>query len=605
MKIKNRNKNYKARLLRNSCILAAGVLGISGATAGILSHISHGDAFATNQVIRRTGLNSIGENEIQMLGNTINLSNADIVTTGQVKKMISKCYTAAEIQNGTYDSERNSQVSYLSAIDGYCDSMNVVYDFGSSLARGTHSVNGTISLTWSNAAHDADGNSYDVKMFVDNITVANGRTATRPISLMAHHEHAVRYATQEVAASGLTSTGYPRIPDVGAYYDVTISVVNHGTSTPVTGKMTVYQMKDLDQADHYPDNENNGLYTNSDGSPKPFAEGVTLISGIDQEIFVGSNSSLNITDTHYGSNTRYSATRETDDDEWELSSIAFRGDASGFKYRWHGSDCGTAFGWIGSKKVTTSTSGTYKNNGKITPTDNEVLWKEDKSIVVTPDPGYYVSKITVDGQEINFTPDPDTGKVVYTFDDVIANHTIDAQFAPYNYKVTVRHYKEGTTTPVADPVVSDNHHAGDTYTSQPADVDGYRLVERPDPETVTFTDRDIEMIYYYAPVGNITVEYCDVDTKKCDLTEIVTDEGIDGDESRVCVEKKFDGYNFVNKEGDDCILSKDTTKIKYWYKKQPKNPVTADINVGGYAAAALGLITTAISFLLVIAKRRK
>ena len=598
---KNRNKNFKTRMMRNVCIFVAGIAGASSIAAGVFSRVSNESASAADMSVNSTGLNNIGENQIQVLSDKINVDSATtIITTGSIGKMRSKCYTETEMQNGTYDSERDSQISFYSATKNYCDTMNITYNFDGSLSAGSHNVDGTVVLTWSNAAHDADGNAYDVKMYIDNIVVTNGTEARHPISIVGFADHTARYATQERSASELVGSNYSLpIYDLGASYDTLVRIVEPGTDIPVTGKNTVYIMQDLDQPDNY-----TGGYGTAD-SPAPYAESITLIDGVVGDVFVEADHILSVTNTSYGNNTHFSATEQTGIEDMDRSSIAFLGNASGFKYRWHGSECSTPFGWIGSKTVTTSTSGDYADKGSITPTDNEVLWKEDKSIVVTPDPGYYVSKITVDGQEINFTPDPDTGKVVYTFDDVIANHTIDAQFAPYNYKVTVRHYEIGTTTPVADPVVSDNHHTGDTYTSQPADVDGYRLVERPDPETVTFTDHDIEMIYYYAPVGNITVEYCDVDTKKCDLTEIVTDEGIDGDESRVCVEKKFDGYNFVNKEGDDCILSKDTTKIKYWYKKQPKNPVTADINVGGYAAAALGLITTAISFLLVIAKRRK
>ena len=499
MKTKNRNKKFTTQLVQTSCILAAGVLGFSGITAGVLSNILPQSVFAANQTIHRTSHSDIGENEIQFLVDKINLSNSDdvnIVTTGQLKKMVSKCYTEAEIQNGTYDTERDSQVSYHTATENYCGTMNIVYDFGDSLATGTHDVNGTISLTWSNAAHDADGNSYDVKIYIDNIEITNNFVATRPISIMAEREHAVRPAVQEIPASQLSANydilGY----NLGGAYDVMVSVLQPGTNTPVTGKKTVYRMSDLDQPDHINASVGEGTYVDNSGNPAPFTESVTLISGIEPDIYVGTNSFLTITNTEYGNNTRFSATQQTSNDEWEFSSVTFRGDVSGFKYRWYGSVCGTPLGWVGSKIVTTSTSGTYKDHGQITPTDDEVLWKEDKTITALPDNGYYVSKITVDGQEITFTPD-ENGMVTYTFDDVIANHAIDVQFAPYFYKVTVHHYKKGTTTKLASDVIEEDHITGDSYTSSAADVEGYKVVEKPEKETVIFEDHDIELIYYY------------------------------------------------------------------------------------------------------------
>lgn len=362
-------------------------------------------------------------------------------------------------------------------------------------------------------------------------------------------------------------------------------------------------MEDLDQPDHYTNDSGYGDFVDGSGGPMPFSEGVTLISGIDQNVFVGSDSLLNITNTHYGNNTRFSGTRATGSNEQERSSIAFRGDISGFKYTWYGSNCATSFGWIGAKKVTTSTSGNYANKGTITETDTEVLWKEDKKIVATPSRGYYVSKVTVDGRDVTFTPDAD-GKVTYTFPDVIADHAIDVQFAPYRYKVTVHHYRVGTTEKVAPDVVEDNHVAGDSYTSKEVNVDGYELVEKPEEETVTFKDEDIELIYYYAEKGTVVVEYCDADTKKCNLAPSVTDEGIDGEESKVCVEKKIDGYSFINREGDACVYDKDTANIKYWYKKA-QNPNTADINLGNHIATIAGLAVTASGSLLFALKKRR
>ena len=510
MKTKNRNKNFKTRLIRSTCFVAAGIVGASSIAAGIISQTSNDNASAADMSINRTGLNGIGENQIQVLSSKMSIDDAIVSTTGPIKKMRSKCYTVDEMENGTYDSERDSQVSYFSATENNCDTTNIVYDFGDSLSTGSHYVgdDGTISLTWSNAAHDADGNPYDVKMYVDNITIYNGIEAHHPISLLGLSEHAVRYATQERPASELSGSNYSlRIHNVGASYDVKVSIVNPGTNTPVSGKNTVYIMKDLDQPDGY-----TGGYGTT-GSPTPYAESVTLIEGISGQVFIENNSVLNISDTVYGSDTRFSATIVTStDSEIETSSVAFLGSASGFKYRWSGSDCGTAFGWIGSKKVITSTSGNYADKGKITVTDDEVLWKEDKKIVMTPDAGYKVSKVTVDGTPISFTPNAN-GVVEYTFNDVVSDHRIDVQFEPTTgYTLIVHHYLEGTEPPfsVADDVTKDGLTYDEHYTTEPAkNLDPkYELVKTPDNAEGDIKG-NTEVIYYYRIVkGTVTVHHC-------------------------------------------------------------------------------------------------
>ena len=600
MKINSRNNSFKIRLARNTLVFAAGVFGISGVAASIISGITHHNAFAADLNVNRTSLNDIGENQIQIDKNKVRLSNANIVLTGPLQQKRSKCYTKEEIENGTYDAERSEEVSYYMTTKNYCDTLNIVYDFGDSLATGEHNIDGTISLTWINAARDADGKSYDLKMDVDNINLANGTVATRPIALMAEEEHTIRYASQEVAASALSGADYTlNRRDLGASYDVTIRVVESGTNTSVANKNTVYRMIDLDQPDGYSSSGGFG----SAGSPTRYAESITLISGVVGDVFVDGSTLLNISNTSFGNNTRFSATRTTNTNEWEKSSVAFLVNAGNFKYSWAGSDCGTTFGWIESKKVTTSTSGDYADKGTVTETDEEVLWKEDKTIVAVPDPGYYVSKITVDGVEITFTPDAD-GKVTYTFPDVIEDHTIDVQFAPNHYKLTVRYYEVGTENPVAPGIDEDDHVPGDTYKSSPADVDDYVLVERPASEDVTFVDHDIELIYYYGKIGTIVVEYCDIETGKCELSPTITDEGIDGIESDICVEKKFDGYSFVNREGGACIYDKNTANIKFWYKKV-ENPTTFDKNISQYVITAGVLGSIILGSVTYIAKRRR
>jgi hypothetical protein len=268
----------------------------------------------------------------------------------------------------------------------------------------------------------------------------------------------------------------------------------------------VYTMEDLDQ----PDNYTGGYGTAS--SPAPYAESITLIDGIVGDVFVEDNHVLNIANTSYGDNTLFSAAEETSFEEMNKSSLAFLGSASGFKYRWSGSECSTPFGWIESKKVITSTSGDYADKGKITVTDNEVLWKEDKKIVMTPDAGYKVSKVTVDGTPISFTPNAN-GVVEYTFNDVVSDHRIDVQFEPTTgYTLIVHHYLEGTEPPfsVADDITKNGLTYDEHYMTEPAkNLDPkYELVKTPDNAEGDIKGNTEVTYYYRIAKGTVTVHHC-------------------------------------------------------------------------------------------------
>lgn len=67
-------------------------------------------------------------------------------------------------------------------------------------------------------------------------------------------------------------------------------------------------------------------------------------------------------------------------------------------------------------------------NGTITPPGvTSVFESQDETYTVTPDPGYYVADVTVDGNPVTLTG----GKYVFT--NVTGPHTIAATFAAANY----------------------------------------------------------------------------------------------------------------------------------------------------------------------------
>ena len=158
--------------------------------------------------------------------------------------------------------------------------------------------------------------------------------------------------------------------------------------------------------------------------------------------------------------------------------------------------------------ITTSVSGV---GGTITGQNDDVLETvvhgEDstKEIVVTPDEGYEILSIIINGEKINFTPDQDGKVTLDTFKDVTEDMNIVAEFSNNTSKVIVHHYLLGTEdTKIAEDDVLVGI-VGTEYTTGPKiGLVGYKLATNEDDSYIitgnpsgTYGEYDQEVIYYY------------------------------------------------------------------------------------------------------------
>ena len=421
--------------------------------------LSINSVLAADVTYAKDGWNSVGENEVQLFTKELKIANAEaqngVSVSGDFKLMHNKKYTDEEFTNGTYDRERtsNSIVSYHAMDD---DRAVIVYS--NPLAKGEHTFNDTVVLKWQNAARLDDGTLCDVTMTVNNFKIKNNRATTRPIATLYDTGSNVWagswYSTQEAAAADLTEGHQFKYNDIGVSYDITIKVTKHGTDETIQKNMA-FGFRDIDVKDNTLGEESaiQSEYEVS-GSAAPYAEGVELISGINDKLHLEADTLLKFSNTSNGANTRvYGSGGTTGIEQEKKSGFVTLVNSSNFKFRWYGSHCGTSLGGIDPSTVTTSTSGTYKDKIVITETDKEVLWRENKEVVMNPDDGFHVSKITIDGVEIPYDTLPlqngkrtytNNGKtytfnedyydtVTYVFDGVISDHEIDVQVEKNNY----------------------------------------------------------------------------------------------------------------------------------------------------------------------------
>ena len=532
--------------------------------------------FAANLTVSNTGWRKVGENEVQV--KDLDIGAAEATFNGDFEKRVTATYSDSDYSSGgKFDQERDTAVSYNDVSDG----VNVIV-YKSPLNAGVHNDIGSMSLKWTKGAKLQDGSLCDVTMNVDNITIKLNRNSTKPLLLFNNSADegvklwmAARFAKEEVSASNLSNTHKAYLKDIGVKYDISFTITKTGTNE-VVDKNIVLNFSDLDMPDNTLGSNGNIVsnYVDGSGNASEYVEGITLVSGVSDTIYTESDSVtggyLKISNTSYGNNTRFTGLKSTVDDASEKAGFSTRVKSSSFKYTWTGSDCGTAIGFVDVKRVVTSTSGEYPNNVHITETDREVLWKEDKEIEITPDPGYSLSKVTVDGKTIDIsTLTKKNGKYYYTFNDVISNHTIDVQVTREPYTLLVHHYKEGTTEKLGNDVTETKYY-GDSYTTSPLSSipEGYELVGTPGNASGTIQD-NVTVIYYYKLKNyNLTVHHYEEGTTNSLAPDEVSTKKYGDEYSTTASSSVPSIYEYVNRTDNHEGTIKKNEVVNYYYKKK-------------------------------------
>ena len=121
-----------------------------------------------------------------------------------------------------------------------------------------------------------------------------------------------------------------------------------------------------------------------------------------------------------------------------------------------------------------------------------------KDIVVSPNKGYRVDTIKVNGSPIEFTEEANHSVILSKFTNMQENKEVVVTFKKIKTSVLVHHYKENTTEQLSKDVTI-NGEVGDDYTTQVAtDIpQNYELVETPAYASGKMTEDQIVVIYYY------------------------------------------------------------------------------------------------------------
>ena len=137
--------------------------------------------------------------------------------------------------------------------------------------------------------------------------------------------------------------------------------------------------------------------------------------------------------------------------------------------------------------------------------DVEIYSDSKKDIKITPDTGFKISKVLVNGEEIPLELNSDGSMDLPKFKNVTEDKVIEAQFSNTISYVRVNHYKKDTNEKIADSeILTGNYNSN--YETYPAIVDGYELERnvsgefvKPENASGQFKTTDIEVNYYYQP----------------------------------------------------------------------------------------------------------
>ena len=198
-----------------------------------------------------------------------------------------------------------------------------------------------------------------------------------------------------------------------------------------------------------------------------------------------------------------------------------------------------------------------------------------KEVKATPDDGYRVKTITINGEEIEFTENDDRTVTIDNFTNVTEDKEIIVEFEPLYGTITVHHYIENTTNQVpltAGGTAQDEHKTGfvgDPYATKARDdiAIGYELLEIPSNSSGNYEEGNIEITYYYKERKTSVLVHHYLENTTTSLSPDATIDGLVGDNYTTEMASLDAKYELVavpsNANG---TMVEDQTVVTYYYR---------------------------------------
>ncbi len=206
-----------------------------------------------------------------------------------------------------------------------------------------------------------------------------------------------------------------------------------------------------------------------------------------------------------------------------------------------------------------------------------------KDLIIIPDKYYRVSKITINGQEIEFIEDMYKEVYLNTFNQMKEDKHIIVSFEKMIAgKVTVKYLEYGTNKELV-PNEQKEGNVGDAYTTQRKDIEGY-IAAGIDPINANgvLTEEAQEVIYYYMRAsGTVTVKYIDIDTGEEIAQQEMKSDYVGEEYTTVDLIKEIEKYTFVGAaENENGTYIEGNIEVIYYYRKIPAKVIVQYLEKG-------------------------
>ena len=360
---------------------------------------------------------------------------------------------------------------------------------------------GDVTFTIKNAVHDESGKTYDMKVKLSNVyfkalgyktndsLIYNGKSVSWTVVDFTKDGYvwfrSGMGAAQSDGLYGNYRSGGRNDGKIGTRFDATVQVVGASTNNSKNA-MPIY-FRDLDQPDKTEGGEDHKAYLNEDGNVKRYTEKIQFLSGMIGNAHANTNSVVKEKgNTFYGLQELSDSKGSPDIEKGEFDQLVT---ADKFSFHWAASDAGTrVFANYGDHEITTTFVSGH-NQGKYTHTGGNldtVYMKRDRTVTVTPNSGYYIKSILVDGKEYLKNPGStsNTSAVTVTFNNVTADHNVKTDIrkipATDSQDATVIYHDDYTNTDLESKDLSGKSNADSGYNTKATiskyEGMGYKLV---------------------------------------------------------------------------------------------------------------------------------
>ncbi len=193
---------------------------------------------------------------------------------------------------------------------------------------------------------------------------------------------------------------------------------------------------------------------------------------------------------------------------------------------------------------------------------------------------YSTSPATIDGYELVITPDNANGTFKEAPQTVV--YVYSSTEVPVEMgEVTIQHVDQDGN-PIADSEKLTGE-VGSDYTSNPKEIEGYKLVEQPENADGTFTEDSQTVTYVYEKIkdtpmsGEVKIIHVDQDGNPIADSEKLTGEvGSDYTSNP----KEIEGYKLVEQpENADGTFTEDSQTVTYVYEKIKDTPMSGEVKI--------------------------